>query len=157
MKKQLIYSFSFLMAFFSLVKSQNNDTLFIKTKVESIDALDYYIVIHAVSEDNKKLTILSSADDKNSIIENFKCYEKLDVGNEYNFILQKVTRIKNGKNSYLFISLKKFDYNGKPFLDDGELPFLALNTYQYDIYSDCIKSSPDIKTPCPNSGDLESK
>lgn len=116
-------------------KCQNNDTLFIKAKIESIDSVGYYIVIRVISEEKKKVTILSPIDAKNSFIKNLKHRCVIKVGCNYNFILQIASRIKTGEGNYLFVSLKSFDFNGKHFLDAGELPYAALNMYRFDIYN----------------------
>lgn len=134
MRRCLIFFFIFLIAFMNMTKAQNNDTLFVKAKIEQVDTIGYYVVIRALSEDKKKMTILSSLDEKNSFVEKFNHSCSVKVGCNYNFVLQTTTRIKNGEGSYLFISLRKFDYNGKHFLDAGELPYLALNMYKFDVY-----------------------
>lgn len=134
MKKYLICSLIISITFIKMAKSQNSDTLFVKAKVESIDTIDYYVVVKAVSKDKKKVTILSPIDAKNSFSQKLKDSCIVKVGCSYDFVLQVTSRIKNGEGSYLFISLRKFDYNGKPFLDAGELPYTALNMYKFDIY-----------------------
>lgn len=134
MRKYLICLLVISIVFIKVAKSQNNDTLFIKAKIENIDTIDYYLVIQAVIEDKKKITILSPVDVKNSFIKNFKHSCSVKIGCNYSFVLQSTSKIKNGEGSYLFISLRKFDYNGKHFLDEGELPYTALNMYKFDIY-----------------------
>lgn len=134
MRKYLICLLIASIAFVTMAKSQNSDTLFVKAKVESIDTIDYYVVIKALSKSKKKVTILSPIDVKNSFAERLKDSCHVKVGCSYDFVLQETSRIKNGKDSYLFISLRKFDYNGKPFLDAGELPYIALNMHKSDIY-----------------------
>jgi hypothetical protein len=134
MRKYLICLLVISNVFIAVAKSQNNDTLFVKAKILNIDTIDYYVVIRAVSEDKKKMTILSPIDVKNPLIEKFKHSCSVKVGCNYDFTLQVTSRIKNGEGSHLFISLRKFDYNGKHFLDEGELPYTALNMYRFDIY-----------------------
>jgi len=116
-----------------MVKAQSDSKFFINAKIERIDTIDYYVVIKAISKNKGRVTILSSTDVKSPFSEKSKDSCSVKVGCSYNFIVQTMGKIKNGSDSYLFVSLRKFDYNGKSFLEAGELPYEALNMYKSSL------------------------
>ncbi len=134
-RHRFIYLLFFLTYLNKEVKSQSSDTVFIRAKVESVDTIDYYVVIKAISKkDSRRITILSPLDERNEFIAKYKDSDTVNAGCSFDFILKTTNRIKNSEGSYFFISLRKFDYGGKPFLEAGELPYLALNMYRFQIY-----------------------
>lgn len=114
-------------------KSQSVDTLFYNARVVEIDTIDYYVIVRALSNE-QRMTILSPLDKKNKFIE--KCTDSgiIKAGFEYRFILMQTARIKGPDGNYLLLPLKNIYYGSKHLLKAGELPYLALNMYGFKIY-----------------------
>lgn len=131
------YSISILLMCFSVVgtNAQHIDTLHIKAKVVRIDKIKFYTVIRAKLDTSDKLiTVLSPLDEKNNVVIGKKNSTLIRVGKTYNFDLINTLKIKVSKQRYLLLHYQKFYYGPLLLLEEGEIPYLGLNTYKSKLF-----------------------
>lgn len=131
----IIYFLVCVFAFHREAKAQSTDTLYVHAKINKIEKIDYYIVIKATGKNGMRFTILAPLDERNRLTYNKKDSCIIKEGCNYSFALQVTNTIKNGKESYLLINLRKFYYGAMLLLDEGELPYIAINMYKDTIYN----------------------
>jgi hypothetical protein len=108
----------------------------INAKVSKIDTIDYYIVVKARAlKSLRRYTILSPVDEKSQMVLDRKDSCRVTVGAVYSFVLQPTNRIKNGEESYFLVNLKRFYYGNLKLLDEGEVPYIALNMYKDFLFN----------------------
>ncbi|HEY4194812.1 MAG TPA: hypothetical protein VGM63_04710 [Mucilaginibacter sp.] len=132
MKKKL--SFISLFIFASISQLCAADTILIKAKVLKIDTVGYYFVIHAEQNKHTNVTIFSSLDEKNKLIDKYSDSTSIQLNDTYTFLLVGLSQIKIDSGAYMFNNLRGFLYNNKRLLEADEMPYLALNMYKFKIY-----------------------
>lgn len=132
---KIIFLLIFLLILASRVKSQ--DTLKIKGKILSIDTIRFYMVIKIKTCDTlHSIKIVLSPRDSLRTIANSN-YEEVIVGNFYSFKLLGIYIIRGEDGHNIILNLRKFNYYNIFSLDDGEVPYLALNMSNRKIW--CCK------------------
>lgn len=126
-----IYVIVIALVFTSLV-SRGQELIKITAKVDSFFSINYYVVIKAHNAD-RKFTILSKTYEKNGLTKyRYSCL--IRKGKRYTFILQQTSVIKVSTDANMLINLRSFNIGDRHFLDNGELPYMALNMFNTRLF-----------------------
>ncbi|MFT3824226.1 MAG: hypothetical protein QM731_09910 [Chitinophagaceae bacterium] len=114
-----------------------DDTSYVTAKIVRIDTIKYYVVIRVQTDkEPKQMTVLSPFDEKDEIIADKHDCVLVTTGKKYSFKLAPTSKIKIAKDKYLLISFKKYYSGDLLLLEEGEIPYVALNMYKCFIFKD---------------------
>jgi hypothetical protein len=125
----------FLVLIGNKARSQNDTSEYLCATVNKIDTTDYYLVIKATTgKNNTRITILSQWNEPNKLVGKYKDSCKVKIGHTYKFHLEKTNRVRTGKDSYFFINLQKLYWGKVLLVDEGQIPYIALNMNRSMLY-----------------------
>lgn len=107
----------------------------ISATIVSIDKIDYYYLIKAISNKNDSIyTILSKTYEKNDFIKGKDIFFTVKIGCKYDFILQPTYTMKSGEDEIEYLHLEEFRIGNIIVVKNHEVPYVALNMFELYLY-----------------------